>query len=108
MAYGVSFLLGFLAQLVVGVASRLVPLASYLWGFADRAYRETPRSPYHLPDRRLHLCVVILWTLAVPCLGVALTFDRIVLVSLGGWLLTAAVLLGALSHVLALMRGRPA
>jgi hypothetical protein len=39
MAYGVLALVGFLAQMVVGVAARLVPLYAWLWGFADRPPR---------------------------------------------------------------------
>jgi hypothetical protein len=94
MAYGAAFLLGFFAQIVVGVGSRIVPWAAYLWGFADRGFRETPPPPHALPERRLQWIVLGTWLLGVPAIGAGLAFDRIRLIGVGGWLLSSGILTG--------------
>ena len=104
MAYGVSFLLGFLAQIVVGVGSRIVPWAAYLWGFADGGFRQTPPTPHDLPHRKLHWVVVVGWSLGVPAIACGLTFDWIGLIRLGGSLLGLGVLAGGSLMTLALRR----
>lgn len=96
MGYGTSLLLGFLAQIVVGVGSRIVPWAAYLWGFADGGFRETPPTPHELPQRSLQWITLVAWVLGVPAVGLGLTFNRVGLTSAGGWLLGAGVLAGGL------------
>ena len=106
MAYGVVFLLGFLSQMVVGVASRIVPWAAYLWSFADGGFRRTPPSPHDLPPRGLQWVVFVAWTLAVPVLGLGLTFDGIGWIRLGGGLLVLGTVAGALLQAAILRRSR--
>jgi hypothetical protein len=84
MGYGTAFLLGFLAQIVVGVGSRIVPWAAYLWGFGDGGYRVTPPTPHELPERKLQWIVFGSWLFGVPAVGLGLTFDQIGLISVGG------------------------
>lgn len=52
-AYGVLGLVGFLSQIIVGVEARVLPLFAWLWGFADRAYAESPPSLHRAPARSL-------------------------------------------------------
>ena len=94
MAFGVSLLLGFLAQIVVGVGSRIVPWAAYLWAFGDGNFRRTPPSPHELPHRGLQWITLIAWALAVPAVGSGLTLDRVGLISVGGWILALGVVAG--------------
>lgn len=104
MAYGVVFLLGFLAQIIVGVGSRILPWAAYLWGFGDGGFLETPPSPHELPVRGLQWLTLVCWTLAVPGIAFGLTFDWIAAISLGGWLLTIGVIAGAITWLLTIRR----
>ena len=104
MAYGVSLLLGFLAQIVVGVGSRIVPWAAYLWGFGDRGFRQTPPTPHDLLHRGLHWTVALGWLVGVPAIGYGLTFDWIGLIRLGGGFLGLGVAAGGAMMVLALRR----
>ncbi len=104
MAYGVLALLGFLAQMVVGVAARLLPLYAWLWGFADRGHRETPPSLHHALSRPLQMLTLGLWTAAVPALALALALDRQAWVSASAATLAAAVVLGGANMALAIRR----
>ena len=88
--------MGFLAQIVVGVGSRIVPWAAYLWGFADGGFRQTPPTPHELPHRTLQWTTLVAWVLGVPAIGLGLTFNRVGLTSAGGWLLGAGVVAGGL------------
>ena len=102
MAYGISFLLGFLGQIIVGVGSRIVPWAAYLWGFGDGGFRQTPPSPHDLPHRGLHWTVVVGWLVGVPAIGYGLTFDWIGLIRLGGGFLGLGVAAGGAMMALVL------
>jgi hypothetical protein len=95
MAYGVALLLGFLSQIVVGVGSRIVPWAAYLWSFGDSGFRQTPPSPHSLPHRGIQWLVLLTWSLAVPLLGLGLAADWIGSIRLGGALLAIGVASGA-------------
>jgi hypothetical protein len=104
LLYGVTGLIGFLAQVVVGVEARLLPLYGWLWGFADASYERLPPPMHALADRRLHALVVLLWIAGVPLLARGFHGDRLPLVAAGGWTLLAAVALGAVQAVLVLRR----
>lgn len=104
LVYGVTGLVGFLAQVVVGVESRLIPLLGWLWGFADASHRRLPPPLHGLVDRPLHALVVLLWLVGVPLLALGFYGDRLSLVAGGGWTLLAAVALGGAQNVLVLWR----
>jgi hypothetical protein len=112
MAYGVLALVGFLAQMVVGVAARLVPLYAWLWGFADRAHQSTPPSLHHALSRPVQMVTLGLWTGGVPLLAIALAQDQHVWISMGAATLSVAVILGGANLTLGVWRlwntGRPA
>src|SRR5262245_19076945 len=50
-AYGVFGLLGFLAQMVVGMEARLLPLAAWFWVRSHGALDTEPVSPHRMRDR---------------------------------------------------------
>ncbi len=97
MAYGCLGLVGFLSQVVVGVDNRLLPLVSWLWGFAGRGYVETPPPLHSLANRRLQAAVFGLWLVGLPLLTAGLFATRDRWIAGGGWALLAAVALGALN-----------
>jgi len=92
MAYGVLGLVGFLAQIVVGVEARILPLFGWLWGFADRGHVETPPSLHAVPVRTLQALTFYLWTAGVPLLAGGLALDQAAHVSAGAGGLFVAVL----------------
>ena len=93
LAYGVVFLIGFLAQIVVGVAGRLLPLATWLWSFADSNYQNPPPSPFEFTARELQLRVFSLWTIGVPVLGVGMATSSLLAVRAGALCLLIALVL---------------
>jgi hypothetical protein len=103
-AYGVCGLLGFLAQLVVGIESRLIPLASWLQGFAARGYRDLPPSQHTAVPRTAAASAVVLWTLGVPALGAGLALDRPRWTTAGAAALALAVLVIGVSQARAVRR----
>src|SRR6185369_6327338 len=109
LVYGVFGLVGFLAQMVVGVSLRLLPLYTWL-----RAQEKTgfpanqPPSPHALPARPPQAAGLALWTVGVPLLAAGFALDRPVLVSAGAAALFAAVVLGAIGNLLLARRaGQP-
>ena len=70
--YGIFVLLGFAAQMVLGVGARLFPLYSWLLALADGGFETPPASPHGFAHRRLQLTVFGLWTLGVPWLAAGL------------------------------------
>ncbi|HEX5715205.1 MAG TPA: hypothetical protein VF179_03535 [Thermoanaerobaculia bacterium] len=93
LVYGVLGLVGFLAQMVIGVNARLLPLFSWLTAYAGDAFRTVPPSPHAMPHRALQVWTLGLWSAGVPLLAAGLALDRIAWLTAAGWLLLAAVLL---------------
>ncbi len=106
MAYGVLGLVGFLAQIVVGVESRLLPWAAWLWVRTGSDFTVRPISPHAMPARPLQAAGFALWTAGVPLLAGGLALDSVATFRLGALALLAAVLIGALQQVVVLRRAR--
>jgi hypothetical protein len=105
--YGVLGLVGFLAQIVVGVEQRLLPLYAYL-RVADDASLGTPLpSPHATPVRSLQAAVFALWTAGVPGLAAGLGLERPPVIAAGAAALLTAVLLGAIGDLVLFRRARP-
>jgi hypothetical protein len=105
-AYGVAGLLGFLGQLVVGVETRLLPLAAWLQGFAGGSAQGTPASIHTAVPRSSTIATVALWTAAVPSLAAGLALDLDTCTSVGASCLAAAVAIGTIGGIAALRRLR--
>ncbi len=95
LVYGAAGLVGFLSQIVVGVASRIVPLWIWLAEIGGRHHEQRPPSPYSLADRRLQIAILGLWTAGVPLLAVGLGLDSYSLIRTAAALLTLAAAGGA-------------
>lgn len=67
-AYGALGLIGFLSQMVIGIESRLLPMTSWVWSFAEGGHRELPASQYETPSRPLQAAGFACWTLGLPLL----------------------------------------
>jgi len=104
LVYGVFGLLGFLCQMVVGVASRLLPLAFWLWGFADRDFKMTMPPLHRAPSYALQVTVFALWSGGVPGLAAGLGLGLPWLTRLGAIGLTLATVANALSIAVMLAR----
>ena len=93
MLYGVLGLLGFLAQIVVGIEHRLLPL--FQWHTTvqkDGWSNETP-SPHAMGSQAYRSGIYWLWTVAVPLLAVGLSVEQASLVRVGGLCLLSAAAL---------------
>ena len=104
MAYGVLGLVGFLAQIVVGIEGRLLPLVAWLWSFADGGHRASPPSLHRTPERRLQALVLASWALGVPALAAGLAADIRALTAGGAGLLAAGTAANAVNLVVVLRR----
>ncbi len=99
--YGVTALVGFLAQMVVGIAGRLLPIYSWLVAYSGATAEDpTPpeKTPHELVDRRWQGLAFALWTVGVPLLAASFYTVSATLAAVAGWLLLAAVLSGAASY----------
>jgi hypothetical protein len=93
VAYGVFGLVGFLAQMVVGMEGRLLPIFAWYWAYANTGYKGPVLSPHEMPWRRGQELVFVLWLFGVPALAGGLAFDAVPFVSAAAWCLLAATLL---------------
>jgi hypothetical protein len=100
LAYGALALVGFLAQMIVAVQQRLLPLAAWLWAFAGAGYQELPPSLHDAPGRALPALAFAGWTLGAPLLASSLALDSLLGLRVAGMLLLA----GTLAHAAGLGR----
>jgi hypothetical protein len=106
--YGVFGLVGFLSQMVVGVAHRLLPLYVWLGAYAGSEYRRIPPSPHAMADRRLVAVTAAAWTLGVPLLAAGVYLQRVAVVGAAGWTLLVAAVAGAAGNAVVVRRLRDA
>jgi hypothetical protein len=101
--YGVTGLVGFLAQIVVGMQGRLVPL--YAWYRAMAARQGTPpeRGANELPSPAFARVLFFAWTAGVPGLAGGLAFESHATIAVSSALLLLAVGVGG-AYVMYLMR----
>jgi hypothetical protein len=81
--YGTAGLIGFLAQIVVGIQGRLLPLYGW-YRMMERGNMQPPtRSAHTLASHRLAKAILVSWTLGVPLLvaGLAAGINSIIVVS---------------------------
>ena len=75
LPYGVFGLIGFLAQIVVGIESRLLPLFALYGAFANRGVQRPLVSPHQMPDRAWQRLTFYLWVAGVPALAAGFHFN---------------------------------
>jgi len=105
-AYGVFGLIGFLAQMVVAMEARLLPLATWYWSYERTNFRVPPPSPLVMRDRSLQAIVFAGWSIGVPALAAGMFFESPPLAAAGAWSLFAAVAIATLDNVLVLTHMR--
>jgi len=103
-AYGVFGLVGFLAQIVVGMETRLLPMATWYWAYAASRYGVPPASPHTMRDRSLQAIVFAAWTVGVPSLAAGMYVESSTLVAAGAWALFSAVAFSGLDNAFVIAR----
>jgi hypothetical protein len=93
-AYGVIGLVGFAAQMVVGIQGRLLPMHAWYRGL-QRGPGLPRRSVHRLADPRLARAVLLGWVAGLPLLTVGLATARPGATAAGAGALLAATLLNA-------------
>jgi hypothetical protein len=104
--YGVAGLLGGLAQIVVGMQGRLVPL--YAWYRAmEMRGGPPPRSSHALVSAPYARTICLLWTAGVPWLGAGLTTSHEPSIRGAALVLIAGVIIGQMyvRHLVRTARG---
>jgi hypothetical protein len=78
--YGVAGILGFVAQMVVGIQGRLLPLHAWYRAMSGRDGEPPPLSAHGLHSPRLSASIFLLWLAAVPalCVGLANGIPRLI------------------------------
>jgi hypothetical protein len=97
--YGTAGLLGFLAQIVVGIQGRLLPLYGWYRMMERENMRPVPRSAHSLASHGLSKAILMTWTLGVPLLISGLAAGINPLIAIGSALLLAGVALNAAQAV---------
>jgi hypothetical protein len=98
-AYGVLGLVGFLAQMVVAMEGRLLPLFAWYWAQANTGYEDRVSSPHDMAWRGGQELVFVLWLFGVPALAGGLAFDAVPFVRAAAWSLLAATLIDSANVV---------
>ena len=98
IAYGAFGLVGFLAQMVVGMQAKLVPMLAWYRALADSGFRGPIVPPFAMPIRWLQEVVFTAWSFAVPAVAVGFALNAIPLLSVGAWTLLTAVIMSAAGH----------
>ncbi len=90
--YGVAGLVGFLAQVVVGIQGRLVPMYAWYRAFAAREGAPPDRGANTLPSAGFARAIFLLWAAGVPLLALGLMAESRAAIAV-----SAAFLLGGVS-----------
>jgi len=87
MAYGLFGLVGFLAQIVVGMEGRLLPIFAWYWAYANTGYKGPVTSQHDMPWRNGQRLAFVLRLFGVPALAGGLAFDATPFVGGAAWCL---------------------
>src|SRR5690606_14788190 len=93
--YGVAGIVGFIAQIIVGIQGRLVPLYAYYRAMHALGSKPPARGANQLPSPRFARPIFLCWTAGVPLLAWGLAGAQPVAIRIGGILLLAGVGIGA-------------
>ena len=92
-AYGVAGLVGFVAQMIVGIQGRLLPLHAWYRAMSQRDGAPPQRSAHRLTSNSATLTILLAWALAIPLLTAGLTAQHHVAIASASTLLLASTLL---------------
>jgi hypothetical protein len=97
--YAIAGLVGFLAQVVVGIQGRLLPLHGWYRGFEAGGMRPPPVSAHALASPVLARLIFLAWLAGVPVLTAGLVTERRPAIALGSAMLLVAVVMNAAQAV---------
>lgn len=97
--YGTAGLIGFLAQVIVGMQGRLLPMHAWYGAFEAGGFKPPPRSAHTLASPVLARAIFIAWTIGVPALAFGLARATPVVTAAASAILFAGVVLGAVQSV---------
>lgn len=100
--YGVIGIVGFAAQMVVGVQGRLLPLHAWYRAMTQRDGEPPPRSAYRLAHGGVARLIFLLWLVAVPGLAIGLITESPGFVAVAALFLLWATVLQA-AHAAAIV-----
>jgi hypothetical protein len=106
--YGTAGLIGFLAQIVVGIQGRLLPLFGWYRMMEQGNMQPPARSAHSLPSHRLSKLILVTWTLGVPALMTGLVAGLNPVITVGSALLLSGVLLNARQMMTIIKKDGPA
>jgi hypothetical protein len=98
-AYGVMGLVGFLAQMVVAMETRLLPMVAWCWAYARSGHTLPPPSPYRMRKRTLQALVLAAWGIGIPALASGMAFESWLLVASGATSLFIGVAVAAIDLI---------
>lgn len=104
MVYGVTGLLGFLAQMIAGISTRLLPIFAWMTAFMtgpDGVRLPPEKTPHELVHRPAQVASFVLWGAGVPALAAGLYLEHAALTSAAGAGLFLAVAVAAAGHLAA-------
>jgi hypothetical protein len=104
--YGTAGLIGFLAQVIVGMQGRLLPMHAWYGAFEAAGHKPPARSAHSLVHPGFGRAIFFAWTLGVPALALGLARDVPVLVSAACAVLFAGVVMGGVQTVLIAITAR--
>lgn len=105
--YGVAALIGYLAQIVIGMGGRLFPMLAWFAAMADTG-RPPACSVHELPVAPIVSVICITWLAGVPALGFGLALHVPILVSLACLALIVGVAANGAHLVMMLRRAKHA
>ena len=94
-AYGITGLVGFVSQIVVGIQGRLLPLHAWYREMERLDGAPPPISAHALGSQRAARASFLLWLVGIPLLGAGFALRQAPLVAAGAALLLAAMLVNA-------------
>lgn len=97
LLYGIFGLVGFLAQAILGVGMRLLPVFSWTAAWSASAHERLPPSPHQMPVRCLQLLCLGCWAVGVPLLAYGVARALPGATAAGAWLLLAGAVCGTIS-----------
>ena len=101
--YGAAGLVGFLAQIVVGIQGRLLPLYGW-YRLMERDNMQPPqRSAHTMASHGLARAILILWTIGVPLIVYGLAAALPPMIRAGSAVLLAGVVLNAMQAMTIVM-----
>jgi hypothetical protein len=93
--YGIAGLVGFLAQVVVGIQGRLLPLHGWYRRFEAAGLKPPGRSAHTLASPALAKAILLAWAAGVPVLAAGLVTGLAPLIVFGSGVLLAGVVCNA-------------